>query len=97
MKAPTNFIKGEDATIDIMALDDSKPKRFWRWKVASGDETPLVSGSMHHCRLAFIIDEHVVDDFSFIVTRNDNGNDVLLLGENHFAFAQEWRKGDGRP
>jgi hypothetical protein len=92
LKGPTNFIKGEDVTIDVMALDDSKPKRFWRWKVASGDD-PLVSGSMHHCRLAFIIDEHVVDDFAFVVTGNGDSNNLLLLGENHFAFAQKWRNG----
>ena len=95
LKPRTSFMKGEDATIDIMALDDSRPKRFWRWKVATGDDFSLVSRGMHHCRLAFIIDECVVDDFSFVATHHDEANDILLLGENHFAFAQEWRKQDG--
>jgi hypothetical protein len=91
------FTKGEDVTIDLMGLDDSKPSRFWRWKVSDGGQ-PLVSPTMHHCRLAFIIDDRVADAFNFIVTTSNNDDDkgLGLMGENHFAFAAKWREDDGR-
>jgi hypothetical protein len=82
---------------NLMGLDDSKPSRFWRWKV-SDDGQPLVSPTMHHCRLAFIIDDRVADAFNFIVTTSNNDDDkgLGLMGENHFAFAAKWREDDGR-
>jgi hypothetical protein len=88
------FAKGQDITFDLAGLDDSEPAPLWRWKVADG-EYPLISPNMHHCRLAFILNNLVVDDFSF-VTCDDNHSNLLLLGENRFGFAREWRKRDGQ-
>jgi hypothetical protein len=96
LRQQNTFAKGQDITIDLMALDDSEPRRFWRW-TAENDGQPLVSPTMHHCRLAFVVDDRVADDFNFIVVMaNDNSDGLLLLGENHFSFASEWRRHDGR-
>ena len=96
LRQQNTFAKGQDITIDLMALDDSEPRRFWRWTVEN-DGQPLVSPTMHHCRLAFVVDDRVADDFNFIVVKaNDNNEGLLLLGENHFSFASEWRGHDGR-
>ena len=62
-----------------MALDDSEPRQFWRWTVEN-DGQPLVSPTMHHCRLAFVVNDRVADDFNFIVVMaNDNSESVCSV------------------
>jgi hypothetical protein len=90
-----NFTKDQEMVIELMALDDSQPRRFWHWTIQdSGD---VVVHTMHRCRLALIVDDHVADDFNFIVVPcHDDSEELLLIGENHFAFAREWREKERR-
>jgi len=75
----------------VMTLDDGKPKRFWHWSV---EEQPLVSQTMNLCRLAFIVDDHVMDDFNFVVFPSE-GTDFVVVDDHHFNFAAKWRRDDG--
>lgn len=88
-----NFTKDQEITIELMALDDSQPRRFWHWTIRDGGD--VLVHTMNRCRLALIVDDRVADDFSFIVVPcHDGGEGLLLIGENHFAFAREWREKD---
>jgi hypothetical protein len=96
LREQSTFARGQDITIELVGLDDSRPKRFWRWKVEH-DGQPLVSRNMHRCRLAFIVEDRVVDDFSFIVlSRDADESDLMLVGTNQFLFAQKWRESDAK-
>jgi hypothetical protein len=89
-----NFTKDQEMTIDLMAIDDSQPRRVWHWTIRDGDDV-LAHRTMHRCRLALIVDDRVADDFSFIVVPcHDDSEGLFLIGENHFAFAREWREKD---
>jgi hypothetical protein len=89
-----SFAKGQDIDVELMALDEREPVRFWRWAVDRNGR-PLVSRTMHHCRLAFV-DNRVVDNFSFIVIPSSDKKMLSLVGEHLFAFASRWRKDDSR-
>lgn len=96
LREQSSFATGQDISIDLMTLDSSAPTRFWRWKVERNGQ-PLVSRSTYHCRLAFIIEDRVVDSFNFIVvTRSDDNDEPLLIGEDQFLFAHRWTKDDAK-
>lgn len=87
------FTKDQEITLELMALDDSQPRRFWHWTVQDGGD--VLVHTMHRCRLALIVDDRVADDFNFIVVPcHDDSEKLLLIGDNHFSFAREWREKD---
>jgi hypothetical protein len=86
------FTKGTEQKITLARLDRGKPKRMWRWIIGDADR---LYPSTHQCRLAFFIDDVLVDQFNFIIDirDDDDKNDITFIGENRFSFAEEWPEG----
>ena len=86
-----NFIKDAQVSIGLMELDNSSPKRFWKWKTDMDEgELPLVSLTSHRCQLVFVAEQEKLDYFDFLVTFNDAT--PSLIGEHLFLYAREWKK-----
>ena len=95
-----NFVrvtKGEHVTIDVMELDNSSPTRFWRWATdVDGGERPLVSQTMHQCRLVFVAESGPSDHFDFLALWDDRTRPFSLIDEHHFVYARKWRNEDAK-
>lgn len=90
MKGESSYATGQDIGVDLMYVDHP----LWRWKVANVDELPpVVSQTENQCRLVFIANGHIVDDFAFLVKYNESTR-PMLIGGNDFAFARKWREED---
>ena len=84
--------EGERLSIDLMALDNSSPTRFWRWAAATADVNTLVCQTCHRCQLVFMPQKGPYDYFDFYVTFHDRT--PSLAGEHLFLYAREWRNED---
>jgi hypothetical protein len=84
------FVKGQDVAIDIMERDDSQATPIWHWSTA---ERRVILITMHRCRLVLLAGDKEIGDFSFIaVKRKEKCPNLLLIGENQFAYSAKWRR-----
>lgn len=85
----SDFAQGQEITVDLIALD--QPRRFWRW-ILEGSESTLASG-LYRCQLVFIAENEPRDYFNFLIC-DDEPRSRLIVGENNFSYAQEWKDED---